>query len=56
MKSYDAKQPQECKICGFKLSHNKQGRFTTHLKQHSLTLENNFKYVESIIDDLLATT
>ncbi|GIN73552.1 hypothetical protein J14TS2_40270 [Bacillus sp. J14TS2] len=37
---YDAKQPQECKICGFELSHNKQGRFTSHLKkEHDLKLE-----------------
>jgi very-short-patch-repair endonuclease len=41
LKPYDAKQPQECKICGYRLSHNKQGRFTSHLKEkHGITLEN----------------
>lgn len=40
MKLYDVKEPQECKLCGFKLSHNKNGLFTSHIiKQHGLTLE-----------------
>lgn len=39
MKSYDAKKPQKCIICGFVLSHNKQGRFTTNLKKHNFTLD-----------------
>ncbi|MFD1850606.1 hypothetical protein [Oceanobacillus bengalensis] len=40
MKPYDAKESQECKICGFIISHNKQGWFTSHLKnEHGLTLE-----------------
>ncbi|MCM3617749.1 endonuclease domain-containing protein [Sutcliffiella horikoshii] len=39
-KPYDAKSNQECKICGYSFSHNKQGRFTSHLlKNHSLNLE-----------------
>ncbi|MFJ5789217.1 DUF559 domain-containing protein [Lysinibacillus sp. NPDC093712] len=41
MEVYDAKQPQTCLICGFKINHNKQGWFTTHLKnEHNLTLDN----------------
>ncbi|AJD91432.1 hypothetical protein JMA_21150 [Jeotgalibacillus malaysiensis] len=40
MKPYDAKQSQACKICGFELSHNKQGRFTSHIKnEHGISLE-----------------
>lgn len=38
MESYDAKEKQYCKICNFKISHNKQGRFTSHLKEHGYTL------------------
>lgn len=41
MDVYDAKQPQTCLICGFTIDHNKQGRFTSHLKnEHNLTLDN----------------
>ncbi|WNF37806.1 DUF559 domain-containing protein [Bacillaceae bacterium IKA-2] len=40
MDLYDAKDPQQCKICNFDLNHNKQGRFTTHLKEkHGMKLE-----------------
>ncbi len=40
MKPYDAKESQECNICGFQISHNKQGRFTSHMKnEHGLTLD-----------------
>jgi very-short-patch-repair endonuclease len=40
MKPYDAKISQKCNICGFQISHNKQGRFTSHIKkEHNLTLE-----------------
>lgn len=40
MKPYDAKHKQSCLICNFEISHNKQGRFTSHLKNnHHLTLE-----------------
>lgn len=39
MELYDAKESQECNICGFQVSHNKQGRFTSHIKKHGLTLE-----------------
>lgn len=39
MKVYDAKVQQTCRICDFKISHNKQGRFTSHLKnEHNLKL------------------
>lgn len=39
MKVYDAKTEQICRLCGFKLPHNKQGRFTSHLIiEHQLTL------------------
>ncbi|MEK4700333.1 hypothetical protein MKX47_12115 [Solibacillus sp. FSL R7-0668] len=39
MKVYDAKIQQTCEICGFQINHNKQGRFTSHLKnEHGLTL------------------
>nr|WP_198044646.1 hypothetical protein [Lysinibacillus timonensis] len=31
MKVYNAKEKQICKICGIIFSHNKQGRFTSHL-------------------------
>ena len=41
MDVYDAKQPQTCLICGFTINHNKQGWFTSHLKnEHNLTLDN----------------
>ncbi|PAV29087.1 hypothetical protein CIL05_14025 [Virgibacillus profundi] len=51
MKSYNAKNPQECKICGYKLSHNKQGRFTQHLKEHNFTLDSYLsKYYYSYQD------
>lgn len=40
MEVYDAKQPQTCLICGFKINHNKQGWFTAHLKnEHNLSLD-----------------
>ncbi|MEW9049661.1 MAG: DUF559 domain-containing protein [Neobacillus sp.] len=40
MKPYDASDPQQCKICGFEISHNKQGWFTSHIKnEHRLRLE-----------------
>ena len=40
MKLYDAKQIQSCKICHISFSHNKQGRFTSHLKnEHNISLE-----------------
>lgn len=40
MKPYDAKQKQKCLICNFEISQNKQGRFTSHLKnEHHLSLE-----------------
>ncbi|MEY9976165.1 hypothetical protein [Lysinibacillus sp. RC79] len=52
MDVYDAKQPQTCLICGFTIDHNKQGRFTSHLKN-----EHNFTNVKKrIINALLATT
>jgi very-short-patch-repair endonuclease len=38
LKPYDAKDSQECKICGYSVSHNKQGKFTSHLKSHELSL------------------
>ncbi|GAE92249.1 hypothetical protein JCM21714_1236 [Gracilibacillus boraciitolerans JCM 21714] len=39
MRLYDAKYNQTCKICNFTISHNKQGRFTLHLKiQHHISL------------------
>lgn len=41
MDVYDAMQPQTCIICGFTINHNKQGWFTSHLKnEHNLTLDN----------------
>lgn len=41
MDVYDAKQSQTCLICGFTINHNRQGRFTSHLKnEHNLTLDN----------------
>lgn len=44
MVPYDAKSYQECKICGFLVSHNKQGRFTSHLKnEHTLDLNSYLK-------------
>ncbi|UFT97749.1 very short patch repair endonuclease [Radiobacillus kanasensis] len=43
MKPYDAKLPQKCKICGYQFSHNKQGRFTTHLKKHTIMLNEYLK-------------
>ncbi|MGJ9456947.1 endonuclease domain-containing protein [Oceanobacillus sp. CF4.6] len=49
MKSYDAKNPHACKICGYQISHNKQGRFTSHLKVHGHTLNSylvKFYYTE----------
>ncbi|WP_456274072.1 endonuclease domain-containing protein [Bacillus sp. AK031] len=53
MKPYDAKDSQMCKICGFEISHNKQGRFTSHIKnEHGLTLKDyliSYYYTE---DDL----
>lgn len=46
MKPYDAKNKQTCKICDFKISHNKQGRFTSHIKNvHKLTLEQIFNKI-----------
>lgn len=40
LEPYDAKENQSCRICGFELSNNKQGRFTLHLKkEHHLSLE-----------------
>lgn len=39
MKVYDATCVQVCAICGFSSAHNKQGRFTQHVKnEHQLTL------------------
>lgn len=38
IKPYDASELQKCKICHFQISHNKQGKFTSHLKKHGLTL------------------
>jgi len=39
MKVYDAKEQQQCRICGLVVSHNKQGRFTSHLlNTHDLSL------------------
>lgn len=39
MNIYDANNFQECKLCGFSIVHNKQGRFTSHLKyEHHLDL------------------
>ncbi|MCI2254571.1 hypothetical protein L2D08_09355 [Domibacillus sp. PGB-M46] len=44
MRPYDAKDSQECNICGFQLSYNKQGRFTSHIQyEHGLTLEEYLK-------------
>lgn len=39
MNTYDAKREQVCRICNEKFIHNKQGRFVSHLKLHSLTLD-----------------
>ncbi len=33
MKTYDAKNNQSCKLCGYKISHNKQGWFTLTFKK-----------------------
>jgi hypothetical protein len=53
MKPYDAKDYQECRICGFSISHNKQGWFTSHLlKEHCLDLENylvNYYYTKNVL-------
>ncbi|GAB2552087.1 hypothetical protein JOD18_004804 [Gracilibacillus alcaliphilus] len=39
MSFYNAKETQLCKLCNFEINHNKQGRFTSHLKlQHGLSL------------------
>lgn len=39
MEVYNAANEQKCAICNFTISHNKQGRFTSHLlKEHNLTL------------------
>ncbi|MFS0822779.1 DUF559 domain-containing protein [Bacillus sp. 1P02SD] len=39
MKPYDAKNSQICKICNETFVHNKQGKFTSHLKIHSISLD-----------------
>ncbi|KPL59625.1 hypothetical protein AM506_09135 [Rossellomorea vietnamensis] len=50
---YDAKKSQTCKICGFEISHNKQGRFTSHLKnKHGLSLKDYLVSYYYTRDDL----
>ncbi|PIC75705.1 hypothetical protein CSV74_15015 [Sporosarcina sp. P19] len=40
MKKYDAKVEQKCQVCGLVFTHNKQGRFTSHLlSNHYLSLD-----------------
>lgn len=40
MKIYDAKVEQKCRMCELTFTHNKQGRFTSHLlSNHSLNLD-----------------
>lgn len=57
MKVYNAKENQVCKICSFTFTHNKQGRFTSHIvTQHQLTLnEYLLKYFILLKKSLVST-
>lgn len=50
---YNADTPQNCKICGFQIMHNKQGRFTSHLRsEHKLSLNEYLLRYFYKMDDL----